>query len=222
MSRRCGGYIAEARAKLTELKALGGNADTTPDEYFSLMEEIGGIRQNAVEEFDTLNGKPATSALGASVFQALEWEAYGILADAKEHGTMQKLRPDESRGGVRFLRFVKGQSKIFTRYSESSRWVHIVKILFLIFKFGREFHADIAPVPRLVDVVGIIFRVGEHKPICISIFREPEIRRRGIKLFKNGTKRNAGEINRGAELMFRVSLLCGKGIRSASIRDFVF
>ena len=71
-------YIAEARVKLTELKALGGNTDATPDEYFSLMEEIGGIRQNAVEEFDTLNGKPATSALGASVFQALEWRRMGF------------------------------------------------------------------------------------------------------------------------------------------------
>ena len=71
-------YITEAQAKLTQLKALGSNSEADADDFFSLMEDIGGIRQNAAEEFEKLNGKSTNSALGASVFQALELRRFGF------------------------------------------------------------------------------------------------------------------------------------------------
>jgi len=70
--------IAEARAKLAEIKALGSKSDVSPDDYFSLMEDLGDLRQQAVEEFNQLNGAPQSSALGAAVFQAIESRRLGF------------------------------------------------------------------------------------------------------------------------------------------------
>ena len=70
--------IAEGRAKLAELKALGGKSNVSPDDFFGLMEDLGDIRQNAVEEFNRLNGEPKSSALGAAVFKAVEMRRAGF------------------------------------------------------------------------------------------------------------------------------------------------
>lgn len=70
--------IAQARAKLEEIKALGSKSDVTPDDYFSLMEDLGDLRQQAMEEFNQLNGVPQSSALGAAVFQAIEARRLGF------------------------------------------------------------------------------------------------------------------------------------------------
>ncbi len=70
--------IAEGRAKLSELKSLRGKSDVSPDDFFELMEDLGDIRQNAVEEFNRLNGEPQSSALGAAVFKAIEARREGF------------------------------------------------------------------------------------------------------------------------------------------------
>ncbi len=70
--------IADGRAKLEEIKALGNKSDVSPDDFFSLMQDVGDIRQQAMEEFNRLSGQSESSALGAAVFQAIEMRRLGF------------------------------------------------------------------------------------------------------------------------------------------------
>lgn len=49
--------ITEARAKLAELKALGTNASADPEDFFDIMQALDGLRQDAMDTFNELNGK---------------------------------------------------------------------------------------------------------------------------------------------------------------------
>lgn len=63
--------IAEGRAKLAELKALGKNADAEPEDFFAIMQELDELRQRATDEFNLLQGRGASQE-GAVIRSLIE------------------------------------------------------------------------------------------------------------------------------------------------------
>lgn len=70
--------LAAARTKFAEITALSKQSTLDPEDLFDLMQELEHIRNQAVDEFDRVNGKGETKALSAAVFQAIEARRLGF------------------------------------------------------------------------------------------------------------------------------------------------
>ena len=97
----------------------------------------------------------------------------------------------------------------------------IVEIFVLIMQFERQTLADKAPMPRLKNIIAIVFWVREDETIFVRIFDKPCIASCFLKGSKVHSELCGSKIYRCAELVFRVPLVRGKFICAGAIGDSV-
>ncbi|TSC55559.1 MAG: hypothetical protein Greene041679_598, partial [Parcubacteria group bacterium Greene0416_79] len=69
--------IAEGKAKVAELKALGTQGGADPEDFFEILQELEEIRRRAFQEFDRASGAAERKALQGAVIQSLEARRLG-------------------------------------------------------------------------------------------------------------------------------------------------
>jgi hypothetical protein len=74
-------------------------------------------------------------------------------------------------------------------------------------KPGSERDAHVSPVPWLVDVVLVVFGIGEHKAVFVRVFGEPFPFRSLFKCSSQCPSLGSGEVDCSAELVFGIALV---------------
>src|SRR3989344_9399012 len=88
-------------------------------------------------------------------------------------------------------------------------------------QFECQTLADKAPMPRLKNIITIVFGVRKGETIFVRIFDKPRIASCFFKSGKVHSELCGGKIYRCAELVFRVPLVRGKLICAGAIGDGV-
>jgi hypothetical protein len=85
---------------------------------------------------------------------------------------------------------------------------------------GERF-ADEAEMPRLKNIISIIFWIGKNEAVFVSVGGEPRVAVCFFKRAEIQTQIRGAEINRRAELMFGITLVGGKFVGATAIINFV-